>query len=116
MIHKVDLTGDYETTIYDAARRALAKGANPSDTVEIWRSGKFSMSGVVGWLAKRRVVFASSGLRLTPHTGCTPGKHGHSQFRFPGGLFSVVFALIVVVGTILKYPTHYSGNCLVAAI
>jgi hypothetical protein len=31
MIHKVDLTGDYETNVYDAARRLLA--ATPSKSI-----------------------------------------------------------------------------------
>jgi len=59
--HEIDLSGDYETTIYDVVRRLLAESANPSDTVETWRGGKLSMSGVAGWLAKRHVVFRSSG-------------------------------------------------------
>jgi hypothetical protein len=45
MIHKVDLTGDYETNVYDAARRLLAAGADPVDTVETYRGGKPSMTG-----------------------------------------------------------------------
>jgi hypothetical protein len=45
-------------------------------------------------------------------TGYNPATHSSG---FLGG-FSVAFALIVEVGTILRYPTHYSGNCSVAAI
>src|SRR5262245_10353639 len=52
MKHCVDLTGDYKTTIYAAARRLLACGANPADTIETWRGGKLSMSGVIGECAK----------------------------------------------------------------
>ncbi len=33
--HRVDLTGDYETTVYDVARRLLAEGADPGDRVEL---------------------------------------------------------------------------------
>ena len=67
MIHKVDLTGDYETTIYDVARRLLAEGADPGDRVETRRHGIQSMSGVVGKLAKWQVVFATPGPRLVRH-------------------------------------------------
>jgi hypothetical protein len=67
MTHKADLTGDYETTIYDVARRLLAEGADPGDTVETWRSGVLSMSGGIGELAKRQVAFASAGPRLVRH-------------------------------------------------
>jgi hypothetical protein len=70
MTHKADLTGDYETTIYDVARRLLAEGADLADTVETWRGGKLSMSGKVGELAKWQVVFASTGPRLVRHKGC----------------------------------------------
>jgi hypothetical protein len=69
MIHEVDLTGEYETTIYDAAGRLLAEGAAPADTVETWRDGKLSLSGVIGVLAERQVVSASTGPRLVRHKG-----------------------------------------------
>jgi hypothetical protein len=93
-LHKVDLTGDYETTIYDVARRLLVEGADPGDRVETRRSGVFNMSGKVGELAKLQVVFASSGPRLVRYKGCisgaltgksdapvssaTPAQEGHS--------------------------------------
>ena len=67
---RVDLTGDYETTVYDAARRLLAEGADPGDTVETWRAGKLSMSGVIGGVAKWQAVFAATGPRLVRHKGC----------------------------------------------
>jgi hypothetical protein len=60
-LHRVDLSGDYETTVYDAARRLLSEGANPSDMVETWRCGILSMTGVIGKLAKWRVSFHASG-------------------------------------------------------
>jgi flavin-binding protein dodecin len=66
-IRKVDLTGDYETTVYDAARRLLAEGADPADTVETWRGGKLSMFGVIGELAKWQVAFATAGPCLQRH-------------------------------------------------
>jgi hypothetical protein len=69
-IHKVNLTGDYETTVYDAARRLLAAGADPCDRVETRRHGILSMSGVIGELAKLQVVFAATGPRLVRHKGC----------------------------------------------
>lgn len=69
--HRIDLTGDYLTTINDLARRLLAEGANPADTVETWRSGKLTMAGQVGELAKWRFVFGSSGPRLTPYVSPT---------------------------------------------
>jgi hypothetical protein len=65
--HRVNLTG-YETTVHDAARRLLAGGADPCDTVETWRMGKLSMS-----LAKWQVVFATAGPRLVRHKGCISG-------------------------------------------
>jgi hypothetical protein len=67
VIHKVDLTGDYETTIYDAARRLLAGGTDPGDLIETWRNGTLSMSGVIGELAKWQVEFRASGPCLTRH-------------------------------------------------
>jgi hypothetical protein len=51
---EVDLSGDYDTTIYDVARRLLSAGADPS--VATWRNAKRSMSGVVGELAKWTVA------------------------------------------------------------
>jgi hypothetical protein len=71
MIRKVDLTGDYETTVYDAARRLLVGGADPAGTVETWRDGKLSMSGVIGELAKWRVAFRGSGPCLVPYAAST---------------------------------------------
>jgi hypothetical protein len=64
MIHKIDLTHDYDTTIYDAARRCLTAGADPGDTVETWREGKLSMTGRIGELAKWQVEFRAHGPRL----------------------------------------------------
>jgi hypothetical protein len=90
--HRVDLTGDYETTVYDAARRRLEEGADLADTVETWQGGKLSMSGVIGILAKWQVVFASTGPRLVRHKGCilarlTPGTPApvHSGIAAPSG-------------------------------
>jgi hypothetical protein len=57
----VDLTGDYQTTIYDTASRLLADGADPGVTVESYRDGKLSMSGVIGERAKWQVVFRARG-------------------------------------------------------
>jgi hypothetical protein len=65
MKHRIDLTGDYETTIYAVARRLLDRGAAADDTVETWRDGKLSMSGVIGELARWTVAERKSGgLRL----------------------------------------------------
>jgi hypothetical protein len=92
--HKLDLTGDYETTVYDAARRLLAAGADlvvavkntaTVDTVETWRDGKLSMSGKIGELAKWQVEFRASGPCLTryravvraPLTGKTASGGSH---------------------------------------
>jgi hypothetical protein len=55
VIIKVDLTGNYRTNIYTAARALLTRGASPSDTIETWRDGKLSMSGNVGECAKLKV-------------------------------------------------------------
>jgi hypothetical protein len=63
MIHKVDLTGDYETNVYDAARRLLAAGADPVDTVETYRGGKPSMTAVIGEAAKWAPDVSSMKLR-----------------------------------------------------
>ncbi len=38
--------------IYAAARRLLAAGADPADTVETWRKGPLCMSGKIGELAE----------------------------------------------------------------
>jgi hypothetical protein len=51
-VRRIGLTGDYSATIYGAARRLLADGADPADTIETWRNGKRSMSGRIGELAK----------------------------------------------------------------
>jgi ISXO2-like transposase domain len=52
-VHRADLTGDYEATVYDAARRLLAEGASPADMVTTHRNGVPSMSrGVVGTFHK----------------------------------------------------------------
>lgn len=69
MIIVVDLTGDYDTTIYDAARRAIASGCDPSHLIEIRRDGKLSMSGVIGELAKWQVKFRASGPCLVRYQG-----------------------------------------------
>lgn len=65
--HCLDLTGDYRTTIYGEARRLLAEGANPADSIETRRNGKLSMSGTVGQCAKWEVV-DDGGLRLRKHS------------------------------------------------
>ena len=49
------------------ARRLLAEGADPGDTVETWRSGVLSMSGVIGELAKWQAAFATRGPHLMRH-------------------------------------------------
>jgi hypothetical protein len=94
--HRVDLTGDYETTIYDAARRLLAGSASDvrgensppkkppqgdgdfsrgenspgdDDTIETWRGGVLSMTGKIGECAKWTVEFRSTGPCLVPHRG-----------------------------------------------
>lgn len=61
-VRKVDLTGDYETTIYDVARQLLAEGADPIDEVWTYRTDKWtgksviSMKANIGWAAKWTVV------------------------------------------------------------
>jgi hypothetical protein len=35
----IDLTGDYGTSIYEAARRLLAASADPADEIETHRDG-----------------------------------------------------------------------------
>jgi hypothetical protein len=54
MLHMVDLTGDYNTTIYQAARK-LADSAGLEDIIETHRNGKLSMRGIVGKAAKATV-------------------------------------------------------------
>lgn len=49
---RVDLTGDHRATIYTAARRLLAAGADPADIIETWRNGQLSMSATIGEAAK----------------------------------------------------------------
>lgn len=68
--HRVDLTGDDKTTIYGAARRLLATGARPGETIETWHDGKLSMSGRIGELAKWTVIESDRGnpsLMLRPY-------------------------------------------------
>jgi hypothetical protein len=62
-VRKVDLTGDYQTNIYTAARRLLAVGADPHDVIETSRDGMPSMTGAIGECAKWEVV-DDRGLRL----------------------------------------------------
>jgi hypothetical protein len=64
MIIRVDLPGDDKTTIYAAARRLLAAGAGPDDTVETWRDGMRCMSGRIGECAKWTVRETDIGLYL----------------------------------------------------
>jgi hypothetical protein len=92
VIHKIDLTGDYETTIYDVARRLLAEGADTGDRVETRRHGIVSMSGIIGELAKLQVVFAATGPRLVRHKSCIsgplaakPASPAHSGVSASGG-------------------------------
>jgi hypothetical protein len=77
-VRRVDLSDDYETTVYDAARRLLAAGADPADTVETVRGGVLSMSGVIGKLARWQVEFRASGPCLTRYrsvgTACVAAK------------------------------------------
>ncbi len=61
MKHKVDLTGDYRTTVYASARRLLAEGAAPGDTIEIYRRGQLSMSAAIGVAAKLTVRESDEG-------------------------------------------------------
>jgi hypothetical protein len=70
MIIVADLSNDYDTTIYDAARWFIAHGTDPSHMLEIRRDGKLSMSGIIGELAKWTVEFRASGPRLVPHRDC----------------------------------------------
>jgi hypothetical protein len=61
--HVVDLTGDYETSIFTAARRLLAEGAAPADEIETQRDGIPCMRGSnIGKCAKLTV-------RETPQRG-----------------------------------------------
>jgi hypothetical protein len=53
---RIDLTGDYQITIYEAARRLLADGAEPAETIETYRNGVLSMSGLIGVLSKWTVA------------------------------------------------------------
>jgi len=59
--HKIDLSGEYRSTVYSAARRLLAAGADPADIVETWRNGVLSMSGAVGECAGLMVLETASG-------------------------------------------------------
>jgi hypothetical protein len=63
MIHIVDLTNNYETTIYAEARKLLAAGADSADLIETWRNAKLSMSGIVGQCAKLTVSEDKHGKR-----------------------------------------------------
>ena len=66
-VHTVDLTGDYRTNIYQAARQLLSIGtAQPSDTIETYRNGKLSMTGNIGACARLVVNETRHGLRLHP--------------------------------------------------
>jgi hypothetical protein len=70
MLHTVDLTGDCRTTGYTAARRLLAEGADPADTIETYRGGKLSMSGIIGKFAALTVAENDHGnptLQLRPY-------------------------------------------------
>jgi hypothetical protein len=52
----VDLTGDYGTNIFDAARWLLENGlAEPSDLIETERNGQSSMCGQVGVFANAKL-------------------------------------------------------------
>ena len=73
-VHRIDLSGDYRTTVCDVARRLLAGGADPGDTVETWRNGKLSMSGVIGEAAKWTVGSGPYGLRLVRHAASVTGR------------------------------------------
>lgn len=61
MIYPVDLTNDYATSIYAAARTLLANGALPADMIETYRNGKLSMSGNIGICAKLTVIENKNG-------------------------------------------------------
>lgn len=62
----VDLTGDYRTTIYAAARRAVAEGADPSGEIATYRNGTLSMRGNIGRCAEIDVSDPASakGMRM----------------------------------------------------
>jgi hypothetical protein len=90
--YRVDLTGDYETTVYDAARRLLAEGADPADTIETRRGGVLSMTGKIGECAKWTVEFRSTGPCLVPRRGvgtarvtAKTAEPAHSGLLAPGG-------------------------------
>jgi hypothetical protein len=51
---KVDLSGNYSVTIFQAARWVLSQGlASFDDEIETWRDGKFSMVGNLASCAGR---------------------------------------------------------------
>jgi hypothetical protein len=65
---RLHLTGDYETSIYAAARKLLAAGADPQDEIETQRAGVPSMRGNVGQCAKLTVRESSEdGLRIVAY-------------------------------------------------
>jgi hypothetical protein len=61
----IDLTGDYRTTVYAAARSLLKAGAEYDDTLETVRGGRRSMQGIVGQAAAhKRPLCAVTTLRV----------------------------------------------------
>jgi hypothetical protein len=85
-VHRIDLTGDYKTNIYTAARRLLEAGAHPGDTIQTYRDGQLSMSGVIGDCARLRVRESDHGnpsLRQDAISSCPVGPQDR-QKRFSG--------------------------------
>jgi hypothetical protein len=66
--HVVDLTGDFETSIYEAARKLIAEGADPEDEIETQRDGAPCMRGNIGRCAKLAVRDSPRrGLEIVPY-------------------------------------------------
>jgi hypothetical protein len=86
-MHYRDLTGDYETTIYEVARQLLGRDADPADMVATCRNGVLSMSGVIGELAKWTAVFSAKGPGLArvkpPISAPSAGKSPPAGMEIP---------------------------------
>src|ERR1700730_12166432 len=73
-VHRIDLSGDYRTTVYDAARRLLAGGADPGVTVETWRNGKLSVSNPIAETAEWTWQSGPYVMRLVRHAAGVTGR------------------------------------------